>query len=77
MYSLSGGRRWDIVDKRRYPDRDRTKAQKGRPSITVVLSLSTDVFIVSGKEVGHRRQTQILGQGQDALASIAELVVKK
>ena len=27
--------------------------------------------------MGHRRQTQIPGQGQDALASIAELVVKK
>lgn len=42
-----------------------------------VHSLSTGVLTVSGKEVGHRRQTQTPGQGQDALASIAELVVKK
>ena len=53
------------------------RSKRRRPSITAVPSLSTGVLTVWGKEVGHCRQTQIPGQGQDALASIAELVVKK
>ena len=40
-------------------------SKRHRPSITAVPSLSADVLTVCGKEVGHRRQTQIPGQGQD------------